>query len=487
MSVGGVGNREKSAFALKLFGFEIDVQWSFVANALLPLAAGRTIAGAIQWLLLALVSVGAHELGHAMVARRFGAEPKITLAWLGGNTRMNARVMTRSQELAMTAAGPLASFAFGALALAAHFVVPATRSELTHSIIEDAVFMGFGWGVLNLVPTLPLDGAQIVRSLLGRRAADELTPFDVAASTLALVASTLMLSQIKWLEKRTLYSAAAGALVYHGLLGFHVFQVRADAAHERTFDEISARLESEDFDAAARKGEELLPKLRSRNARWRAIRLVAKAHHSAKRFDRAAAVIDMLPRGSSIEEHVTVDCFVHTEQFARAVAFARERLAANPNPYSRRLLLFALARAGSLDEALAIDLTQIDDAGTHAAAALKNALFQAKRYTDLISWLPRVLDRFGQAADAYDMACVHALRGQHELASQWLHTAVDRGYWNRAHLEADDDLRDVRARPEVQALIERMPTAPPVAVSPLTIKATAAAPRVAVAYARVTK
>ncbi|MBL8681012.1 MAG: hypothetical protein JNK05_17655 [Myxococcales bacterium] len=486
MATGGAGDRKQRALALKLFGFEIDVEWSFAATALIPLGAGRTVLGCVQWLVLALVSVVAHELGHAFVARRFGAHPTITLVWFGGQTRLNARAMTRSQELAVFVAGPLASFAFGALALAAHYVVPQHRSELTHSIITDATFMGFAWGVLNLVPVLPQDGSQIVRSLLGRRSFDPFTLFDVIASALVLVASTLVLSQIELLEKRTLYFTAAAALLYQGILLWDVFEARADAAHARTLDELSASLAAE-HDDAIRDVEALLPKLRSRAARWRALRMIANAHFRAKRYRQTVEAIDRLPSGSWIEEHVTVESFVKTEQPERALAFARARNAADPSPYSRRLLLYSLSHAGLLDEALAIDLAVVDDDGRWVAPALTDALFRARRYADAVQWLQRVVARYDQAGDAYNLACAYALQGQPELAVRALESAIDRGYYNRAHLEADEDLRSILGRPDVQALIERMPTAAPVPAPPLKLNTSAPSPQTAVAYARVTK
>jgi Zn-dependent protease len=59
----------------------------------------------------------AHELGHALVARRFGVQVKrLTVRMLGGVTEFAREPATAPQQLVVSAAGPLASLAVGVVA-----------------------------------------------------------------------------------------------------------------------------------------------------------------------------------------------------------------------------------------------------------------------------------------------------------------------------------------------------------------------------------
>lgn len=467
MSTEGAARRTSTAFEFRLLGVGVSVRWSFFAVIFLPLAAGRSLAGAALWLALAFVSVLVHELGHAQIARRFGATPTIDLVWLGGVTHAKFSQRTRAQELAFVLAGPGASLAQGAVALAAHYVIPADRSELTHTVIADLWFMGFGWGLLNLIPMLPLDGSRVARILLGRRERDPLTGFDIGASALVLIAATLALSSNELLAAKPLLFNLAMLLWYHWTLLRAWRETHVDDRHEAALRSLELSLAVGDHDARVAAGEALLAKLRSRDGRWRALQVIAQAHHDAGRHREAVEAIDRLPPGSWADVRMTILSFVHSGQPRRAVAFARERLEAEERPYTRRLLLWSLTRGEMIDEALQVDPAQLDDGAHPACRELTDALFRGGRYADAAQWLVASLARFEQVTDAYDLACAFARMGRHEQAVHWLRTAIDRGYHNRAHLEQDEDLASIRGRADVQAIIERMATAPSVRETPL--------------------
>jgi Zn-dependent protease len=469
MSNEGASGRARTAFEFKLLGFEVTVEWSFFTISLIALAAGYSLAESVLWVALAFVSVLVHELGHALTARRYGATPTIALIWLGGLTRADSSRWTRAQELAFVIAGPAASLALGALALAAHYVIPAERSALTHAVIFDLVFMGFGWGLINLVPVLPQDGAHVARILIGRRRSDPITGFDIGASALVLIALAMGVYRSELLAPKPLLFNLAALLWLHATLFRAWRETHVDERHEAALRSLELPLALDDSDARVAAGEALLAKLRSRTGRWRALQVIAKAHHHAKRYREAAEAIDRLPRGSWADVRVTVTSFVHSGQARRAVAFARERLEAQQHPYTHRLLLWSLTHGGMIDEALQVDPALIDDGGHPACRELTQELFRQGRYADAAKWLAGSLARFDAATDAYDLACAFARLGEHEQAVRALQGAIDRGYHQRAHLEQDEDLASIRGRADVQAMIERMATAPSVPVTQLTV------------------
>lgn len=116
-------------------------------------------------------SIVAHEMTHALVARRNGIPMQgITLFIFGGVAHMGAEPPSPRAELAMAIAGPLASVAIGVVALAASAlaVLPGpVVTVLTYLGVLNVVLAAF-----NMLPAFPLDGGRVFRALLWRRTRD---------------------------------------------------------------------------------------------------------------------------------------------------------------------------------------------------------------------------------------------------------------------------------------------------------------------------
>jgi stage IV sporulation protein FB len=114
-------------------------------------------------------SVLLHELGHALVARRFGVRTMdIVLTPLGGMARVIDMPRSPKHEIAIAVAGPIVSLAIAGVALVTNILL------LFAPIVPAVAFEGLGilmWvntmlGLFNLVPALPMDGGRILRGLL---------------------------------------------------------------------------------------------------------------------------------------------------------------------------------------------------------------------------------------------------------------------------------------------------------------------------------
>lgn len=165
------------------------IGWSLAASALPAIAPGETsvayaVAGTAAALLF-FASLLAHELAHALVARRDGvAVHSITLWLLGGVSRFAAEPPTAESELRISLAGPLTS-----LALALSFGLLELVSEVIH--LRDLVSGSLAWlafinvvlGVFNLLPAYPLDGGRVLRALAWRHSRDRVAATRVAART----------------------------------------------------------------------------------------------------------------------------------------------------------------------------------------------------------------------------------------------------------------------------------------------------------------
>jgi Zn-dependent protease/CBS domain-containing protein len=170
-------------------GFRLGVHWSVLvilwlftwslASTLPSSAPGRStltywVAGAIGAVVL-LASLLAHELMHAVVARRAGIPVSDVTLWLfGGVTRLGGEAQTAGTEFRIAISGPVTS-----LALAGVF---AALGAVLRNLGAANVAVGVAWwlsginlllGLFNLLPGAPLDGGRVLSAYLWRRHGDK--------------------------------------------------------------------------------------------------------------------------------------------------------------------------------------------------------------------------------------------------------------------------------------------------------------------------
>ena len=134
----------------------------FVRHQLdLSRAAGYVVG--FGFVILLLGSVLLHELGHALMARRYGIEVHgITLELLGGYTEMDRDAPDPRVDLLVSLAGPAVSFVLGLGAVAATFALPdrTLPDQLAFQLAVSNVIVA----VFNILPGLPLDGGRALRA-----------------------------------------------------------------------------------------------------------------------------------------------------------------------------------------------------------------------------------------------------------------------------------------------------------------------------------
>ncbi|CAM3845641.1 site-2 protease family protein [Nocardiopsis rhodophaea] len=119
-------------------------------------------------------SLLAHELAHAIVARRNGVRVEgITLWLLGGVARLQDEAASPSAELRISGVGPLVSFlvglGFGVVAVAIGWVIgPGLVLEAAAWLAAINILLA----IFNVIPAAPLDGGRLLRAFLWWRTGD---------------------------------------------------------------------------------------------------------------------------------------------------------------------------------------------------------------------------------------------------------------------------------------------------------------------------
>ena len=139
------------------------------------------------FMLAGFVSILIHEMGHAVVGRKFGARPEVVLHGMGGVAIFPGAKFSRSESFWTTAAGPGVQLILGALALA--ILNSGSLPDTQIGVFFGWLFIvSFFWAIFNCVPVWPLDGGQMLGAMLGeKRAALTYQIGMVTASVLAVL------------------------------------------------------------------------------------------------------------------------------------------------------------------------------------------------------------------------------------------------------------------------------------------------------------
>ena len=116
--------------------------------------------------LLFFGSVLAHELSHALVARRLGVRTtSITLFIFGGAAAMESEPRRPRDEALIAGAGPISSLLIGGLL---YLVDLGVQQEQLGALLGWLGFINVTLGTFNLIPGFPMDGGRILRAILWR-------------------------------------------------------------------------------------------------------------------------------------------------------------------------------------------------------------------------------------------------------------------------------------------------------------------------------
>ncbi|MBK7429081.1 MAG: site-2 protease family protein [Saprospiraceae bacterium] len=172
---------------ISLFGIPVKIHWTF---GLLFLYVGYIgVRHGMPWqstllyglfVICLFICVVLHELGHALMARRFNVKTvDIILSPIGGVARLTHLPSNPKQEFLIAIAGPLVNVAiailvgiiiFGFGIDYSQFLVE--REEVTilpGDFLPLLLVMNIVLFFFNLIPAFPMDGGRVLRALLSMR------------------------------------------------------------------------------------------------------------------------------------------------------------------------------------------------------------------------------------------------------------------------------------------------------------------------------
>jgi Zn-dependent protease len=157
-------NATSASWQFQVLNFPVRVHISFfLFTLLLGLSLGNVVLIAL-WIVIVFFSVLLHELGHAVVADYYGLSPHIELYSMGGLTIPSRySVLSYPKEILLSFAGPLAGFIMGGILFAILRFGPPITNYYLNFILGEMIWVNIGWGIINLIPMLPLDGGNVLQ------------------------------------------------------------------------------------------------------------------------------------------------------------------------------------------------------------------------------------------------------------------------------------------------------------------------------------
>jgi stage IV sporulation protein FB len=227
---------------LRVLGFPVRITpyfWLGAAMLGINPRGGTPPGDLLMWIAVVFVSIVVHELGHALVQRRFGGRPWITLTALGGLASCDDCDRRPRSQILISLAGPVAGFALVGLIvillrLTGHDLGWTTASDYPDQdlgfpmlggtwhwkpfgsrhadrLLSLVLFVNILWGLVNLLPIYPLDGGRISREVCTLRRPRQGIVLSLRISVVA-AAAMAVIGAIAW---QSIYSALMfGYLAY---------------------------------------------------------------------------------------------------------------------------------------------------------------------------------------------------------------------------------------------------------------------------------
>jgi Zn-dependent protease len=443
--------------AFRIFGIPVRVQPFFMILAVLlgVLWSGDHADGTVMFervgAVMAVVFTGilAHELGHAFAGRMFGLAPRIELHGLGGLTSWDAggRDLTPGRSIIVSFAGPAVGIVIGsvALVLALATATPIERGGGFPSFLAwTIVFVNLGWGILNLIPMMPLDGGNIM------------------ASTFELFAGRSGVAAARWISLGVaalivLICVAAGELIMAFLVGWLAYGNLRAARVERAVGPDKAllgrlataqrRLDAGDPRGAEMDAQKILAEAKTALVRSHALTILALSRLAMGDATGARECLNQMPRSHPPDAGIEAAVLLESGDADAAFELLAKKLNDRQGPFVEQRFLDATQRTGRFDEAAAVlDTPRGRSVDIAILEAFEETAYRAEAHSAAARIGQILWDVDRRPTRAYNVACALSRAGREDEAMGWLAQARKAGFDKIDLLDGDADLAPLRDR-----------------------------------------
>ena len=166
--------RKGSIHLFRLFGVDVFLHWWWFLLAVYEIQSRAGRYSSVSWNIVEYVSlfliVLMHEFGHALACRQVGGRAERIVLWPLGGVAYVDPPQRPGATLWSIAAGPLVNVALIPVLLAVYSFARTSGWAVSmpdiYKLIRAVLYIDVGLLIFNILPIYPLDGGQILRSLL---------------------------------------------------------------------------------------------------------------------------------------------------------------------------------------------------------------------------------------------------------------------------------------------------------------------------------
>ncbi|MBO0722249.1 MAG: site-2 protease family protein [Blastocatellia bacterium] len=432
---------------MKVFGIPVKVDFTFLLVGLI-LASSRINQPlfVVQWLFVVFISILVHELGHAFVCRAYGLSPQIRLHAMGGLTSWNNDIRVSPQKnIAISLAGPFAGFLFFGLIYLTWNILH-LDSDFGRQIYRLLMYVNLFWGIVNLLPVLPLDGGHVVDSL------EEM----VTAKTGGLVAPTLSFIvaagaalwafRTDWLVMTILMGVFAWINLNALTQRYHSYR---DRRLNDPLEQARESLRKQDGFMLVRQAQEILQSAGSDDVKCAAQQLLVQGLILKNNIEEAKKELMRLQaiHGPGATEQALLG--IEQKEWPKILPLLEQAYRSAKTAGLAAIYAHALIDAHRFQEAMSlISDPLLAQYATGLYALLQSVAFEAGEFDLSAQAGTLASERGGAPHIAVNVACAHARAGRVDQALEWVKRALDAGYNELESLKNDPDLEALRNQPE---------------------------------------
>ncbi|GAB4410310.1 MAG: hypothetical protein OHK0039_14580 [Bacteroidia bacterium] len=437
-----------------LFGIPTEIKATFLLLGFFFSGWVANPLGAIELMVWAFLAILLHELGHAWAYRRYGIQPWIELYMLGGLTYASAAAaedLSNGQRIFVSFAGPLMSLAMGAVIAIYYYIagaMPAVFLEPREAIAYP-LFFSIGWGVLNLLPILPLDGGNILRYLLAFN--PRWNALRIAA-TIGIVLGAVLL--VVLLYDRQFWNAMlVGFLIFTNVQ--HLRSGSGTGERSSRVDQMMQHLRQGDSDTALQLALDILQNRRNKADRGLAMQVVSHIYLQRQDMQAARQFASDYPDYATQVPELRLALLVEQGAYEEATTFARDTYALRPDPAIGQMyieLLVLQQQHDALDAFLR--LIQGREGAGELALHTAQLLLRRGAYDRALAISQTLFERDKNAVPAMLAAEGLARLGRAAEARQWIERAIAAGQRDLSAVRRSPGFEAVRDLPDFLVWIE---------------------------------
>ncbi len=334
------------ALQFRVAGIPVLVEPGFWLIALLLGMSGEA-KDLLVWVPAVFLGVLVHELGHAFMARAFGATPEITLYMMGGVTRSAfpaGQGYSRLRSALVTIAGPGAGFVVAGLTFAFLLAYQPAKDTTAFTASLVLLWINLGWGLVNLLPVLPLDGGNLLRAALSGPGPET----GLIRTLWVSVVVGPIVGFVSWQAGLTWAAMLFGFFTFSaGKQLIDVSRTRSDQSEglDQQLDQAHHALTEGDIERAGRLASGVAERAKTKLLRVSAIHIQAIAQAEGGEPGKALETLERLPP-DNVDPFLYGACLLAVGRAAEAVASLERAAESGEHPRALDLLIEALEQSG---------------------------------------------------------------------------------------------------------------------------------------------